>query len=108
MAQVIAWEFGICYYKDHVSRLLKESGWTPQIPSTRAIQRDESVIARWASRPTRSQAVRRLRLSESEDVNPASQAVGVIVRNWVGESDVAIMRVRLDERGVETAARVCG
>jgi len=61
-----------------------------------------------ASRPTRSQAVRRLRLSESEDVNPASQAVGVIVRNWVGEPDVAILHVRFDERGVETAARVCG
>ena len=43
VAQVIEWEFGICYHKDHVSRLLKDLGWTPQIPITRAIQRDEHV-----------------------------------------------------------------
>ncbi len=47
MAQVIEWEFGICYHKDHVSRLLKDLGWTPQIPITRAVQRDEKAIARW-------------------------------------------------------------
>ena len=47
VAQVIEWEFGICYHKDHVSRLLKDLGWTPQIPITRAIQRDETAIARW-------------------------------------------------------------
>jgi transposase len=47
VAQVIEWEFGICYHRDHVSRLLKDLGWMPQIPITRAIQRDEAVIARW-------------------------------------------------------------
>ena len=47
VAQVIEWEFGIGYHKDHVSRLLKELGWTPQIPITRAVQRDEAAIARW-------------------------------------------------------------
>lgn len=47
VAQVIEWEFGICYHKDHVSRLLKDLGWTPQIPITRAIQRDEAAITRW-------------------------------------------------------------
>jgi transposase len=47
IAQVIEREFGICYHRDHVSRLLKELGWTPQIPITRAVQRDEMAIARW-------------------------------------------------------------
>lgn len=47
VAQVIEWEFGVCYHKDHVSRLLKGLGWTPQIPMTRAVQRDEAAIARW-------------------------------------------------------------
>jgi hypothetical protein len=47
VAQVIEWEFGIRYHKDHVSRLLKDLGWTPQIPITRAVQRDEAAIARW-------------------------------------------------------------
>ena len=41
IAQVIEWEFGVSYHKDHVSRLMKELGWTPQVPITRAIQRDE-------------------------------------------------------------------
>ena len=40
-------EFGIRYHKDHVSRLLRELHWTPQVPMTRAIQRDEEAIARW-------------------------------------------------------------
>lgn len=43
----LALEFGVTYHRDHVSRILKELGWTPQIPITRAIQRDEAVIARW-------------------------------------------------------------
>lgn len=47
IAQVIHWELGLSYHKDHVSRLMKELGWTPQIPITRAIQRDEEVIERW-------------------------------------------------------------
>jgi transposase len=47
IAQVIRWEFGISYHKDHVSRLMKELGWTPQIPITRAVQRDEAAIEHW-------------------------------------------------------------
>jgi transposase len=47
IAQVIQWEFGVTYHKDHVSRLMKELGWTPQVPITRAIQRDEATIAHW-------------------------------------------------------------
>jgi transposase len=47
VAQVLEWEFGVRYHKDHVSRLLKGLGWTPQIPITRAVQRDEATIARW-------------------------------------------------------------
>jgi transposase len=44
---VIREEFGITYSKSQVSRLLKRIGWTPQVPITRAIQRDEEAIARW-------------------------------------------------------------
>jgi transposase len=47
IALVIEEEFGVRYHKDHVGRLLKELGWTPQIPIRRAIQRDESAIERW-------------------------------------------------------------
>ena len=44
---VIREELGITYSKSQMSRLLKQLGWTPQIPITRAIQRDEEAIARW-------------------------------------------------------------
>jgi transposase len=47
IAQMIEMEFGVCYHKDHVSRLMKGLGWTPQVPNTRAIQRDEGAIKRW-------------------------------------------------------------
>jgi transposase len=49
VAKVLEWEFGVRYHKDHVSRLLKELGWTPQMPVTRALQRDDEEIERWRS-----------------------------------------------------------
>jgi len=47
IARVIEEEFGVRYHRDHVGRLLKELRWTPQVPITRAIQRDEEAIERW-------------------------------------------------------------
>lgn len=47
IARVIEQEFGICYHKGHISRLLKELRWTPQMPIRRAVQRDEEAIRRW-------------------------------------------------------------
>ena len=47
VVDVIAEEFGVSYSKSQVSRLLKRLGWTPQVPITRAIQRDEEAIERW-------------------------------------------------------------
>jgi len=47
VARVIKEEFGVRYHKDHVGRLLKGLGWTPQQPIKRAIQRDEPAIRRW-------------------------------------------------------------
>src|SRR6266571_2842898 len=47
ISRVIEEEFGVRYHKDHVSRLLKELHWTPQVPITRAIQRDEQAITHW-------------------------------------------------------------
>ena len=50
VVDVLAQEFGVTYHRDHVSRILKELGWTPQIPMTRAIQRDEAAIAHWRTK----------------------------------------------------------
>jgi transposase len=47
VTKVIEEEFGVRYHPGHVARLLKELGWTPQVPITRAIQRDEEAIRRW-------------------------------------------------------------
>lgn len=47
VSRVIEEEFGVRYHKDHVGRLLKELRWTPQVPITRAIQRDERAIEFW-------------------------------------------------------------
>jgi transposase len=47
IAKVIQEEFGIAYHQGHVSRLLKELHWTPQVPIKRALQRDEAAIGRW-------------------------------------------------------------
>jgi transposase len=47
VAAVLHEEFGASYSKSQVSRLLMRIGWTPQVPITRAIQRDEASIERW-------------------------------------------------------------
>jgi len=48
VARVLDEEFGVCYSRSQVARILKALGWTPQLPITRAIQRDEEAIERWA------------------------------------------------------------
>ena len=47
VVDVLAEEFGVSYSKSQVSRLLKRLGWTPQVPITRALPRDEVAIERW-------------------------------------------------------------
>lgn len=50
VGQVIQQEFGVRYHRGHVSRLLKQLHWTPQVPVIRALQRDEDEIQRWRLR----------------------------------------------------------
>jgi transposase len=47
IARVIEEEFGVAYDKGHVSRLLRQLRWTPQMPVERALQRDELAIEQW-------------------------------------------------------------
>ncbi|MBD3315033.1 MAG: IS630 family transposase [Chitinivibrionales bacterium] len=47
MPRVIAHEFGVSYHPNHVSRILKKLGWTPQKPITKASRRDERSIEHW-------------------------------------------------------------
>ena len=39
--------FGVSYHPAHVSRFLKEIGWSVQKSSRWATQRDEAVIEQW-------------------------------------------------------------
>jgi transposase len=50
IAKVIEQEFGVAYDKGHVSRLLRQLRWTPQMPIRRASQRDEAAIEQWRTR----------------------------------------------------------
>jgi transposase len=48
VAAVIRQEYGVRYHPDHVGRLLRQAGWSPQQPVRRATQRDEAAIECWA------------------------------------------------------------
>jgi transposase len=47
IARVLRQEFGVSYSRSQVSRLMKQLRWTPQVPLTRALQRDEQAIEHW-------------------------------------------------------------
>jgi len=47
IAKVLRQEFRVSYSRSQVSRLMRELQWTPQVPLTRALQRDEQVIEHW-------------------------------------------------------------
>jgi transposase len=47
VAQLIKEQFGVSYHPDHVGRLLRQLGWSPQRPIVHATQRDEAGIASW-------------------------------------------------------------
>jgi len=47
IAEVIHRELGVLYHPAHVSRLLKQCGWSRQRPALRATQRDEKAIEQW-------------------------------------------------------------
>jgi transposase len=44
---VIAQVTGVRYHRGHVWRILRQLGWSPQKPTTRARERDEAAIQRW-------------------------------------------------------------
>lgn len=47
VAMVIKRTFGVGYHPAHVSRLLRQLGWTVQKPVVRATQRDEAAVTAW-------------------------------------------------------------
>jgi putative transposase len=47
--QVIEREFQVTYHRSYLSRLLRQLGWSPQVPLPRAKERDEDLIRAWLS-----------------------------------------------------------
>lgn len=47
VADVIWRRFRVEYHVDHIGRLLRSMGWSPQRPERRARERDEKVIRGW-------------------------------------------------------------
>ena len=47
IASVIRREFGIGYHANHVWRILRQAGWSCQVPEKRAIERKEAAIEHW-------------------------------------------------------------
>ena len=46
VAELIERRFGVRYHVDHIGRLLRALGWTPEKPERRALERDEAEIQR--------------------------------------------------------------
>jgi transposase len=47
IAKLITDQFGIIYHVDHICRLMRSLGWSPQKPERRAIERNEKLIRQW-------------------------------------------------------------
>jgi transposase len=93
IARVIEEEFGVCYHKDHVGRLLQELRWTPQVPIRRATQRDEAAIRRWRDEvwpELRRRARRERRVLVFEDESGFYLLPGV-VRTYAPEAQTPVL-----------------
>jgi transposase len=97
IARIIEEEFGVRYHKDHVSRLLKELLWTPQVPIKRAIQRDEEAIQHWRNEvwpelQRRARRDRRLLIFEDES---GFYLLPGVVRTYAPEAQTPILHEKL-------------
>jgi transposase len=93
IGRAIAEEFGVRYHKDHVSRLLRELHWTPQVPIRRAIQRDEDAIRHWRKEvwpDLRCRAQRERRALVFEDESGVYLLPG-LVRTYAPEAQTPVI-----------------
>ena len=67
VAQVVEREFRVSYHPDHVGRILRDLGFTPQKPQRKARERDEATIERW-----RREAWPRIKKRDAADKLPSS------------------------------------
>lgn len=74
IADVIAKHFGVRYSPQHVSRIMRQLGWSPQKPITRAFERDEQAIEEWKQErwPALKKGQKRKAARSASSTNPAS------------------------------------
>lgn len=48
--KLIRTQFGVAYHVDHINRVLRSLGWSPQKPERRAVERDEQAIQSWVEK----------------------------------------------------------
>lgn len=78
IADVIWRAFGVRYHPDHVSRLLRQAGWSVQRPIQRATQRDEAAIRRWREErwpASKERQVRKGTRSSGETSRPSISSI---------------------------------
>jgi transposase len=94
ISRVIEEEFGVRYHKDHVGRLLKELHWTPQVPITRAIQRDDQAIEYWRAEtwPDLQRRARRERRTLVFADESGFYLLPAIVRTYAPEGETPVLR----------------
>ncbi len=74
IATVIRRQFGIRHHPAHVSRLVRQLGWSPQRPLRRATQRNEAAVTAFREEqwPSRGVKPRRKTGPSSSSMKPAS------------------------------------
>lgn len=119
VARMIREEYGVVYSPSHVSRLLKSLPWTPQVPMTYALQRDEEAIRFWREErwpELREQAARERRILVFIDESGfyllpgvvktyAPRGVTPILREWQTRDHLSVMGAVTTEGKVYSLVR---
>ena len=71
---VVTQRFGVRFHRSHIWRLVRALGLTPQRPARRAVERDETRIARWVAEdwPDIVQTPERAKRGSASRTSPAS------------------------------------
>jgi transposase len=97
VAKVIEQEFGVTHDKGHVSRLLKQLRWTPNMPIRRATQRDEAAIEHWRAEawPRLSAEAQRQRRTLVFVDEAGFYLLPSVVRTYAPEARTPVLRAKL-------------
>jgi len=97
VAEVIVRTFGVRYHRDHVSRLLRQVGWSRQQPVERATQRDVEAVRRWYEE--RWPALKKRAEEEGQTIVSVDEwgfyLLPLAVRTWAPRGQTPFLHVKL-------------